>query len=92
MIYANDVNLLGDNINNIKKNTENITAASKEISLEVNTEKSKYMWTSQRSNAGQNHKIKVANRSIETVTKSKYLGTTVKKQNLIIIIIIIFMD
>jgi hypothetical protein len=29
--YADDVNLLGDNIDNIKKNTENLIDASKEV-------------------------------------------------------------
>jgi hypothetical protein len=37
------VNLLGDNTDTIKKNTETIIAASKEVGLEVNAEKTKYM-------------------------------------------------
>jgi hypothetical protein len=36
-----DVNLLGDNIDIIKKNTEALIDASKEVGLEVNTEKTK---------------------------------------------------
>jgi nitrous oxide reductase len=38
LVYADDVNILGDNIDNIKKNTQTLTDPSKEIGLEVNTE------------------------------------------------------
>jgi hypothetical protein len=38
-IYADDVNLLGDNLDTIKKNTQTLIDASKEVGLEVNTEK-----------------------------------------------------
>jgi hypothetical protein len=43
LVYADKVNLLGDNINTIKKNTQTLIDSNKEVGLEVNTEKTKYM-------------------------------------------------
>jgi hypothetical protein len=43
LAYADDVNLLGDNIDAIEKNTETLFDASKEVGLEINVEKTKYM-------------------------------------------------
>jgi hypothetical protein len=57
--------------------------ASKEVDLEVNTEKTKYMLLSRHQNAGQNDDIKIAKRSFENVAQFKYYGTTVTNQNLI---------
>jgi hypothetical protein len=39
LVYADDVNLLGDNMDAIKKKMEHLIDASKEVGLEVNTEK-----------------------------------------------------
>jgi hypothetical protein len=46
LVYADNVNLLGENINIIRKNAEVLLDASKEIGLEVNSEKTKYMFMS----------------------------------------------
>jgi hypothetical protein len=73
LAYADDVNLLGDNIDTIKKNTETLTDASKEVGLEINVEKTKYLLLSRHQNAGQNRDIKIANRSFENVSQFKYL-------------------
>jgi hypothetical protein len=37
LAYADDVNLLGDNIDTIKKNTQSLIVANKEVGLEINT-------------------------------------------------------
>jgi hypothetical protein len=83
LVYAGIVNLLGDNIDTIKKNTQTLTEASKEVGLEVNVEKPKHMLLSHHQNAGQNHDIKMANRCFENVAQLKYLRMTVTDQNLI---------
>jgi hypothetical protein len=83
LAYADDVNPLGDNIDTINKNTETLNGDTKEVGLEVNVEKTKYMLVSRDQNAGQNREIKRVNRSFENVSQFKYLGTTVTNQNLI---------
>jgi hypothetical protein len=77
LAYADDVNLLGDNIDTIKKNTETLIDASKEVGLEINVEKTKYMLLPCQQNVCQNRNIKIANRSFKNVSQFKYLGTTV---------------
>jgi hypothetical protein len=74
------VNLLGDNIETIKRNTQTLIDASKEIGLEVNTEKTKYMLLSHHQNAGQNHDIKTSNRCFENVEQFRYLGMTITQK------------
>jgi hypothetical protein len=76
------VNLLGDNIDTIKENTEILIDANKEVGLEINVEKTKYI-VYRHQNVGHNRDIKIANRSFENVSQFKYLGTTVTNQNLI---------
>jgi hypothetical protein len=72
LAYTDDVNLLGDNI---KKNTETLIDASKEVGLEINVDKTKYMLLSRHQNVGQNWDIKMC--------QFKYLWMTVTNQNLI---------
>jgi hypothetical protein len=55
--------------------------SSKEIGLEINVDKTKYMLLSRHQNVGKNRDIKIANRSFEKVSQFKYLGTTVTNQN-----------
>jgi hypothetical protein len=83
LAYADDVNLLGDNIDTIKKNMDILIDASKEVGLEINVEETKYMLLSRHQNVGQNWVIKIANRSFENESHFNYLGTTVTNQNLI---------
>jgi hypothetical protein len=81
LVYSDNVNLMGDNTDTIKKNTQ--TDTSKEVGLEVNTEKSKYMLLSHYQKAEQNHDIKIPNRNFENVALIKYFGMTPINQSLI---------
>jgi hypothetical protein len=64
LFYVDDVNLLGDNIDTIKKNIDTLIDASKEVGLEINVEKTKYMLLSHHQNAGQNRDMKIPNRPL----------------------------
>jgi hypothetical protein len=83
LYHADDVNLLEDNKHTIQKNTEILIDASKEVGLEIDVERTKYMVLSRHQNMGRNWDIKIANRSFGNVPQLKYLRTTVTSQNLI---------
>ena len=80
MVYADDVNMLGGSVHTIKENAEVLIVASKEIGIEVNTDKPKYMLVSRDQNAGRSHNTKIDNRSFEMVEEFKYVGTTLTNQ------------
>ena len=43
LVYADDVNLLGGSVHSIKEKAETLIVGSKEIGIEVNADKTKYM-------------------------------------------------
>jgi hypothetical protein len=74
LAYADDVNLLGDNIDTTEKNAETLIDASKEVGLEINVEKTRYMLLSRQKNVCQNWNIKIANWSFEKCHNSNIWG------------------
>jgi len=59
--YADDVSMTDENTNTIKKNKEALLKASREVSLELNVEKMKYMAMSHLQNVRQNYNLWIAN-------------------------------
>jgi hypothetical protein len=80
LVYADDENLLGDSLNTVRENSDTLLEASRDIGLEINAEKTKYMIMSRYPNSGQNQNIRIANESFDKVAKFKYLGTTLTNQ------------
>jgi len=65
----------------LKENAEALVAATREIRLEVNADKTKYMVMSQDRNAGRIHSLWIDNNTYDRVEQFKYLGTTLTNQN-----------
>ena len=55
--------------------------AGKEIGLEVNADKTKYMAMSRDQNVGRSHSIKIDNSLFERVEEFRNLGTTLTDEN-----------
>ncbi|KAJ4448560.1 hypothetical protein ANN_10578 [Periplaneta americana] len=81
LVYADDVNMLGENTQTIRENTGILLEASKAIGLEVNPEKTKYMIMSRDESIVRNGNIKIGDLSFEEVEKFKYLGATITNIN-----------
>jgi hypothetical protein len=75
LVYADNVNLLTDNIDTRKKITETIIDTNEGIGLEVNAVSSP--------ECRENYNFKIDNRSFENVTQFKYLEMKVTNQNMI---------
>jgi uncharacterized protein YoxC len=72
LAYADDVNILGENVNTIQRNIEALSESVREVGLDVNTEETKHMVMSRHHNIGQN-----ASKSYEDLAMFMCVGTTV---------------
>jgi hypothetical protein len=75
-VYA-DHYLLGDNTDNVNKNTITLTGVNKKVRLEVKAEKimHRYMFLSRYQNAGLNRDIQIVSRSSQNGAQYKYMGS-----------------
>jgi hypothetical protein len=64
-VHLEDVNLIGNNIHTIKKNTDTLSGSGMEVGLVVNTEKTKCMLLPCHQNEGQNQSKQIA----ESITR-----------------------
>jgi hypothetical protein len=65
LVYADDVNRMERSTHTINENAKALVVSGKEIGLEVNSDKTKYMAMFQHQNAGRSQSIKTDNRSFE---------------------------
>ena len=73
--------MLGENLQTVRENTEIFIKASKDIGLEANSDKTKYIITSRQQNIVQNQNMVIENVSFEKVEQFKYLRVTVTNTN-----------
>jgi len=66
-IIGDDANILGRSVHTIKKNTEALVTASKQIGLEVNADTIKYLVMSRDQNARRSYDTKIDNSCFERV-------------------------
>ena len=55
LVYADEVNTLGESVHTVEGNAKCLSVASKEIGLEVNADKTKYRVMSRDKNKGRNY-------------------------------------
>ena len=73
LVYADDVNAMGGRVHTTKKNTEALVIAIKGTGLQINADKTQYMFMSRDQIADQNHNTKTDNKFFEIVGQFKYL-------------------
>jgi hypothetical protein len=77
---AVNVNIVGENTDTIRKNTEALLESGKEVGLEVNPERTKNICDTIPEGRTK-HSMEITNRPFEDVAKFKYLGPTLTRQD-----------
>jgi hypothetical protein len=77
--YADDVNISVGSAHTVKENAEALVVATKEIGLEVNADKTKYMVMSREKNVGRSYSMKIDNSSIEKGGRFQMFGNNINK-------------
>ena len=73
LIYADYVNILGGNVHTVKEKSEALSFVSKKTGLEVNADKTKYVFMSRHQNAERSNSIKMDSSTFERVYHLKFL-------------------
>jgi hypothetical protein len=60
-VFADDINFSGDSKSAVKENAGTPLEVSRDVGLEINAEKTKYIIISHHPNSGQNQNIRIAN-------------------------------
>jgi len=83
LAYADDIVLLGNNINTVKSLCEKLITAARRVGLQINEEKkTEYMEISrQRYGRQVEDFLKVGPYSFKNVSQFKYLGTMITQSN-----------
>lgn len=82
LAYADDISLLGKSKKDITQSFIELEDASQKAGLEINSQKTKYMFTgTSKEETQMENVIKVRNHNFEKVNNFKYLGATITANN-----------
>jgi len=73
--YADDTVLVADNMKDLRDMLGTVGECSKNMGLNINTKKTKFMVITRKPQEFQNSSLTYENQRIERVNKFKYLGT-----------------
>ena len=66
LVYSGDVNMIGENVLTMKKNAKSSLASGREIGLEANSLKTKYVIMTPEHNAGLYHNIRTGSKPFQS--------------------------